>query len=330
MCQAIHAGVVPLLLLLTLSCGCPSITKPDVVVTHTEGLNSVLFSVDGKFLVASTMEGEIAFWSTSNWSSLGVLSEPNPVSFISLEPASGLLSVFHGGLADWFEPELSLYDVESRSLELSRRLPKCRWAVISQDHKYLAWIDYEWESLYLRNNESNVASKLPLPTGATSLWTATFSPDGKQLVAGLEYGNLASPSYSVGIWAVETGKLVGEFKSKFDIAAVAFSNSGKYLAVGCDGNRLAVYDTLDWRMLMDGTVPGNSSDAYVLVTFGNDDEKLYCGSWVVRSFTIPTKEFGEPISTGSRPSSIAVSPDGSMLAAVYDMGDPTINIWNLR
>lgn len=153
---------------------------------------------------------------------------------------------------------------------------------------------------------------------AWSVWSVTFSPDGKTLAG-------RSEANTLWLWDTEMGKPKGTPTER--ISRVVFSPDGKTLASGGDDKTVRLWDTETGE-------PKHVFTGYnfhvASVAFSPDGGIVAGGSWddTVRLWDAKT---GEPkqVFTGhwNWVLSVAFSPDGGMLAS--GSGDGTILLWQV-
>ena len=167
--------------------------------------------------------------------------------------------------------------------------------------------------------------RLSLPGHGTRVFSAAFSPDGKQLAT------IGADGTTI-LWDSNTGlelrRLPGTTKPSdlYTEQRVAYSPDGTLLAA-CDSDELKLYDPVSGQLVR--TLSGHGGDV-ISVAFSRDGNYLATGSvdttvriWdVSRGNLIRTLE-GHAAEVGG----LAFSPDGSFLLASSE--DATLNIWEV-
>jgi len=154
-----------------------------------------------------------------------------------------------------------------------------------------------------------------------SVWSVTFSPDGKFLASGSE-------DYTVKVWEVGSWREVATLKGHGSVVkSVTFSPDGKFLASGSWDKTVKVWDVGSWREV--ATLKGHEGDVYS-VTFSPDGKFLASGSW---DKTVKVWEVGRwrevatlRVREGSV-ESVTFSPDGKFLAS--GSRDKTVKVWEV-
>lgn len=160
----------------------------------------------------------------------------------------------------------------------------------------------------------------------TKVFSAAFSPDGKQLATIGDDGTTI-------LWDANTGKellrLPGTTKPNdlFTEQRIAYSPDGKQLAA-CDNNQLKVYDPASGKLLM--ALSGHAGDV-ISVTFSFDGKYLATGSvdttvrlWDVSSGKLIRILEGHSAEVGG----LAFSPDRKLLLTSSE--DGMLIIWDVE
>jgi WD40 repeat protein len=157
---------------------------------------------------------------------------------------------------------------------------------------------------------------------------SAISPDGTVLVAGSWDTNLR-------VWNTRNGELVKLIEDlPVAMFAIAFTPDGKSLATAGVDRTVYVWDAKTWKL--DRKFSGQqemisaiafSGDGKSLATGGfNDITSKHPVSILVWDFA--TGKVSKTLPAPHRVGSVALSPDGKMLAAVA--GEPTVHVWELR
>ncbi|MBD2459261.1 ribosome assembly protein 4 [Nostoc sp. FACHB-87] len=221
-------------------------------------------------------------------------------------------------------------DALIEALKAGGRLKQAPWAKSDTQMRTVATLN---QGVYLQAGE-NPANRAIAVEGKTleghssSVWSVSFSPDGKTLASG-------SGDNTIKLWDISTGKLLKTLSGhSSSVYSVSFSPDGKTLASGSDDNTIKLWDVSTGKFLK--TLPseryaksGHSSSVWS-VSFSPDGQTLASGSTdnTIKLWDIST---GKPLKTLSGHSSpvisVSFSPDGKTLAS--GSGDNTIKLWDV-
>ncbi|KAG8780932.1 hypothetical protein FRC12_022430 [Ceratobasidium sp. 428] len=298
----------------------------DVLLGHSDGVNSVAFSPDGQKIVSGSSDRSVRIWDAKTGQPL-------------LDPLSGHLSII---VSVAFSPDSRL--IVSGSWDHTVRIwnvqtgnavgqplndhsalvlavafsPDGRRVVSSCDDKTIRIWDIAGRDNYGMAQESTQHN------GHLGwVLSVAFSPDGKRVVSGAD-------DMAVRIWDAETGALLlGPLEGHTnDVQAVVFSSDNRRIASGSDDHTVRIWDPETGIQVLDPLRGHSHSVKSVtfspdcrLIASGSDDETIRiwdadAGRAVLQLLT------GHP----SRTSSIAFSVDGRRI--VSDSGEKKIRIWD--
>ena len=154
-----------------------------------------------------------------------------------------------------------------------------------------------------------------------SVWSVSFSPDGRILASG-------SRDNTIRLWDVKTGRHLRTLTGHTNfVYSVSFSPDGRILASGSRNNTIHLYDVKTRRHLH--TLTGHDDVVYS-VLFSPDGQILASGSWdnTIRLWDIKTRRHLHTlIGHTGLVESVSFSPDGQILAS--GSWDNTIRLWDV-
>ncbi|MBE9225183.1 WD40 repeat domain-containing protein [Phormidium sp. LEGE 05292] len=286
------------------------------LVGHSNSVNSVSFSPDGKTLASGSFDGTIKLWNLATGREIRTLKGHNSYVYsVSFSPDGNTLA---SGSDD---KTIKLWNLATgREIRTLKRHSNPVISVsFSPDGKTLASGSAD-KTIKLWN--LGTGREIRTLKGHNSyVWRVSFSPDGKTLASG-------SVDKTIKLWNLGTGReirtLMGHSNSVY---SVSFSPDGKTLASGSVDKTIKLWNLGTGREIR--TLMGHSNSVYS-VSFSPDGKTLASGS-VDKTIKLWNLGTGREIRTlmgHSNPVySVSFSPDGKTLASGSD--DKTIKLWNL-
>jgi WD40 repeat protein len=170
----------------------------------------------------------------------------------------------------------------------------------------------------------------PRPNYLRVVSSVAFSPDGKQIAAGMLFsggGGVDKEEHWLRVWDAETGKLEHVLKGHTgSVASIAFSPDGQRIASGSWDDTVKVWDVTIGKEIF--TFDGHR-DMVSCVAFTPDGKRIASGAdqcikiWDATSGAVYSTLRGQPVGT------LAFSPDGKRIAASAGFGDVPIKVWDV-
>jgi len=272
---------------------------------YGNGVNSVCFSTDGRYLVTGNMDGIVRLWElyngnlrtyTSNFggaSSAKISPDGNYIAACSGDKTVLIWDVASGQLLQnlrgfsrnvssiYFSPNskyivsacfktLKLWDVLSG--ELIREFDDHRLDIaevrISPDGKYIASAGWDQKILFW---EILTGKQIKAFEGHSSFIRAIcFSPDGKNIVSG---GN----DKTAILWDVSSGRAIRTFSGHSRvIQSIDFSSTGKYIVTGSADSTVKLWDVSSGKLIRSYT--GRSGEIST-ISISPDSKYIVTGSF---------------------------------------------------
>ena len=294
---------------------------------HTDRVNSVAFSPDGKILASGSNDTSVILWDVATGNSIdqpligltSPLDQPYWVRSVAFSPDGKILA--SGGY-----PDIILWDIATHKLIGQLLTEHTNWVesvAFSPDGKILA-SGSDDGNIILTDVSTGEPVGQPLIGHTDWVMSVAFSPDGNTLASGSHDG-------SVILWEISSGKPLDQSPTwrPFKINSVAFSPDGKTLASAYNDNTIILWDVSSGdpigQPLIGHTHEVNS------IAFSPDGKNLISGSWdsTVILWDLAThKPIGQPLVGHTNwVWSVAFSPNGKTIAS--SSWDNTIILWDV-
>ena len=296
---------------------------------HTDEVNAVAFSPDGKILASGSPDSAIQLWNVKDGTILKTLNwEDSGVKNVVFSPdGNNLVSMSYDAIRIWRVEDGSLlrtFEVEGSNSQLA----------VSPDGKVLAMGIYDTIQIW-NIEDGTVLKKLD---GYSSVNAVAFSPDGKILASGSE-------DSSVRLWQVEDGKLLRTIKGfqgySGPVRGLAFSPDGQIL-VSMDSFTAWLWQVEDGKLLRyikitSPSFSGNSTFSFSpdggILAFGAKDMNVVDGLIDAKGY-VQLRRVNDgailSILKDRTPlfGSVAFSPDGALVATGTEAG--TVQLWEIE
>ncbi|MFB9679523.1 WD40 repeat domain-containing serine/threonine protein kinase [Streptosporangium vulgare] len=304
------------------------VTKVAQLRGHTETVNTVAFSPDGRLLAGGDGDGAVILWDTRTRQPIGepMKGHTRAVEAMAFSPDGRLLA--SGGNndngADPDEHTVILWDVATRQqvgAPLTGHTDWVRSVAFSPDGKTLATAGAD-KTVILWDVATRQQVGDPFTGHTDWVQSVAFSPDGKTLATG-------SDDTTVILWNVATRQPIGDPLTGHTglVRSVVFSPDGRTLTSGGGDKTVIVWDVATRRPVGD-PLTGHPDEIHALA-LNPDGGTLAVGTGsAVRLCDTRTRQpIGGPLTGHTGPVwSVAFSPDGGTLATGSD--DRTVILWD--
>jgi len=291
-------------------------TAPMILNGHTESVNVVAFSPDGKQLVSGGKDGSIIIWNVEESFKQIHKIQFSDASVTSLaynnsgnQFAAGTYRKFTTYAAATFKKTKSVKKAHSSFVESIDFSDDDKWVVTS------SWKD---KALILWNASGLKKSK----ELAETIWTddAIFALNDN-LVISANHANL------VKVWDVKTGNIIRTFAGHDDwVYSIKLTSDNKTLISGSFDHTIKIWDFSSGKLL--NTLKGHS-DGVSLLALSTDNRYLYSYSvdMQIKIWDLQKGEEATSFSTGTKVLGMSVSADGKYLAVALE--DNTIAVYSI-
>ena len=315
--------------------------KAELVVQlgHTDSVNSVAYSPDGKTLASAGGDKTIKLWNVATGQLLRTLQgHSGGISSVSFAPdGKTLASAGHYTGAGGSDNAVRVWDVETGQLLRTSQghTESIEIVAYSPDGKTLASGAYDNTAKIWDAATGKLRHTLQVHTDAVR--SLCYSPDGKTLATG-------SSGHIVKIWDTATGKVLrtlqGPIREEWAntanwVSSIKYSPDGKTLA--CTNDDTIIFWELATGKLL-RTLRGH--DGFVeRIAYSTDGETLVSGGAdkTLKIWDVATGKLRRTLQGHAQGiSSIAYSPDGKTLASAETgswnsslSGDNAVKIWDV-
>lgn len=288
---------------------------------HTDSVNSVSFSPDGKKIVSGSDDETIRIWDIGTGLQICKLSTGHCVDSVSFSPDGK--KIVSGG----WEDAIHIWDTDT-GLQIGA-LSTGDWinsVSFSSDGKKIVSVS---GNKTIRIWDAETGLQIGKLSTGDQVRLVSFSPDGKKIVS-------VSVDSTIRILDVETGSQICGLSTEDEVSSISFSSNGKKIVSGSSDGTIRIWDINTGAQI--GKPLTGHEGAVNSVSFSPDGKRIVSGSndKTIRIWDAVTgMQLGKPL-TGHAAydnyadyvNSVSFSPDGTKI--VSRSYDNTIRIWNVE
>jgi WD40 repeat protein len=300
------------------------------ITGHTGLVQSVAFSPDGKKLVSSgSSEKNIKIWDTGTGREIRTITTALSVAQVIYSPNGRNIALHFGWDGEYDNSVIKVIDAES-----GREIRSIHHGIIIDAIAYnsdgnriasASWIDEENENVKIWNAETGAEIKTLSGIITDGTLSLAFSPNGRQIVAGLWAKEFKT-------WDTESGRELRTITGHSNnVNSVAYSPDNNRILSGSSDGTAKIWDAATGRELL--SLSRNTTPVY-RVALSPNGKRLASGSQdgIIRIWDIENGKMLQAITAhvfnGNNVPvfSVEYSADGRRILSGGD--DDTIKIWN--
>ncbi|KAJ3995205.1 WD40 repeat-like protein [Lentinula boryana] len=252
---------------------------------HTQGIDAVAFSPDGKRIVSGSRDESIRIWNADTGEAIGdpLQGHSHGVSSVAFSPDGKRI------VSGSWDSSIRIWNADTGEAigdPLQGHSQRVNSVAFSPDGKRIVSGSGD-RSIRIWDADTGEAIGDPLQGHSEEVNSVAFSPDGKRIVSG-------SQDMSIRIWHADTGEAIGDPLQGHSqgVNSVAFSPDGKRIVSGSGDRSIRIWDA-DTGEAIGDPLQGHSQGVNS-VAFSPDGKRIVSGSWD-RSIRIWNAYTGEAI-----------------------------------
>jgi WD40 repeat protein len=295
------------------------------IAEHTDYVNSVCFSPDGKYIVSASDDTTIRVWDWKHLKEVAKLKNFWPVRSMCVSPNGKYIAFSSSSTTriwDWKkEEEIAVLKGRTHNVHSVCFSPDGKYIVSGsgglvnpgqkKDNTILVW---EWKK------QKEVAKF----AGHTEVVrSVSFSPDGKYIVSGSE-------DKTIRVWNWKKKIKIAAFKvlkiHTHMVRSICFSSNGKYIVVGLGDETVETVRVWDWKEKQEITKIEGYTSEVKSACFSPDGKYIVSSSKAIRIWDWKEQKEIAVLRGHTRSvNSVYFSPDGKHIVSGSD--DRTIRVW---
>lgn len=306
----------------------PGLTLRHILRGHKGTINRIAWSPDGRFLASPSNDKTIRIWDVAHGKCIAVLKgHKGQVSSVAWSPDGHRLA------SGSFDKTIRIWDAEIwKTLQIlqgyEEHILSVAWsptenilASAMSDYTIQLFETTTWRSLRILGEDFQ---------GSDVTVSIAFSPDGKQILSAATQSSIGSH-----VWDIESGRLIIQLRTHdhesydYDLD-VAWSPTGRRLALASDNNSINIFCTHNWRL--EHVLEGHTNSIRGLCFSG--DGRLIASRSVDGNIRIWLGEKWKPIAilkmfSNAWYGNLSFDPSSSNLAVTGDKDNAAILIFGL-
>ncbi len=289
-----------------------SVAVFDLPSFHTQ---TVVFTPDGRYLIAAEDNGEVVFWEVDTWEEYTRFMTQSGVFMMTMSPDGKTLVTVVGEAG-----EIKGWDWEGRERFTFSYGARLFCAAFSPDGRYLA-VGGENDNIVILDGETG-EKVTDLTSDHHYVTNLVFFSAGETLLASYERDANVMKTWDTTTW--EETATFSHVAERIDYHDTVFSPAGEYLALASTQNDIKFLDVETWQVekLFSGHTRGSYqlafSPAGTLLASAADDNTL-------RLWEVENGAALKVLRNGHEVGTVAFSPDGALLA--FGVWREGVQVW---